>query len=96
MEPSPLARSDWPAVCDAFERFFAEVGEVTVSTNEVEFLAGDTGLVLSRNGTSRSFMPLHGLESTWEQVVFDPASHEVVLSAGVTRYVYRVPPRLLR
>jgi hypothetical protein len=93
--PIDIGRADWPAVVDAFRAFFDGLdGTVREAGNEIEFNAGYTGLAIHRNGTSRSFMPLHGLDAAWDTVVFDRDSYEVTLVGGTTRYVYRVPPGL--
>ena len=49
------------------------------------------GFELRRDGTSRSFMPLHGLELRWDAVRFDSERLEVTVQAEGVRYVYRVP-----
>lgn len=78
-----------------FERFFSGLGHVSVSAEEAEFVAGFTGLALQRDGSSRSFMPLHNLEAGWSEVEFDYEQRLVTLRSEGTRYVYRVPPNLL-
>jgi hypothetical protein len=96
MSPSGrIERSDWAATVDAFREFFDCLGDVVETGDEVRFDAGFTGLVMHRNGTSRSFMPLHDLSTTWQAVEFDDAGRTVTLIAGETRYTYKVPPQLL-
>ena len=90
-----LNRADWSAVVAAFVAFFGGLGTVEQSDDEVAFAADGTGLALSRDGSSRSFMPLHALEAGWDVVVFDNSDHEVKLMSGATTYTYRVPARLL-
>ena len=90
-------RNDWDEVVGRFESFFAGLGDVVVDGERavVTAEAAGTGLELSRDGTSRSFMPLHGLELRWTSVQFDEAAMEVTLSAAGAAYTYRVPPSLL-
>jgi len=90
-----ITRSDWPDLVAAFKEFFAGIGSVATSAEEAVFDAGMTGLALNRDGSSRSFMPLHGLEATWDAVVFDQESREVTLLSDSSKYVYRVPPGLI-
>ncbi len=78
-DPTSVARTDWPAVVAAFRTFFDPLGSVTVDDDEVEFAAAGTGLAVRRDGTSKSFMPLHDLEASWETMVFDHAAGEVTL-----------------
>ena len=53
-----------------------------------------TGLVLGRDGTSTSFMPLHGLTGRWEAVTFDLPGRTVTVTGDGFAYTYRVPPGL--
>ncbi len=91
-----IERDDWGEVTRAFLAFFEGLGEVTVDTQRAAFAApqAGTGLELSRDGTSRSFMPLHGLDLRWNSVSFDTEAMEVILSADAATYTYRVPPSL--
>ena len=95
-EPISVARGEWAAVVAAFRSFFDPLGSVSVGGDEVEFAAAGTGLAIRRDGTSKSFMPLHDLEAAWETIVFDHAAGEVTLRGAGTAYTYRVPPRLYR
>ena len=94
--PIIIERGDWPALAAAFHGFFDELGgAVEEADGEIAFDAGFTGLAISRDGSSRSFMPLHDLSATWESIEFDESSHEVTLTGGTATYTYRVPPQLL-
>ncbi len=77
-----------------FERFFSDRGSLSITADEVSFDAGKTGLALNSDGSSRSFMPLHGLDARWDAVIFDHGSQEVTLVSDTTRYLYCVPPDL--
>jgi len=79
---------------DVFRRFFEPLGDVTNSDTSVTFAAprAGTGLDLSRDGASRSFVPLHDLTLEWEVVEFDHGANVVRLEAAGGVYVYRVPP----
>ncbi len=91
-----IERHDWSRVVSAFARFFAELtGTVGETDDEIEFDAGFTGLAIHRNGTSRSFMPLHDLSARWEAIKFDDTANEVTLIGDGATYTYRVPPQLL-
>ena len=89
-----IPRSEWDRVTAAFAAFFAGVGEVAVGPDEVAMTADETGIALARDGTSRSFMPLHELGLGWETVTFDEDADAVVLAADGATYTYRVPPSL--
>lgn len=91
-----VPRQNWDVVCRRFGEFFGRFGEVTVDAQHASFDApqAGTGLELRADGSSSSFMPLHGLELRWDTVRFDDAALEVVLSAAGAAYTYRVPPGL--
>ena len=94
--PTRIERDEWSAVGDAFARFFEGLsGAVTKTEDEMEFDADFTGLAIHRNGTSRSFMPLHDLSARWDAIEFDDAAHEVTLIGKGATYIYRVPPQLV-
>lgn len=94
-EPTTIARTDWPTVVATFTEFFGSMGDVTVTDSEAEFRAEGTGLALRRDGTSRSFMPLHSLEAGWESIAFDAARNRITLIGANARYTYQIPSRLL-
>lgn len=94
--PVSIQRDDWSAVVAAFEGFFDGLGGAVIENeDEIEFDAGYTGLAICRDGTSRSFMPLHDLSAAWETIEFDDTSHEITLVGRATTYTYRVPPQLI-
>lgn len=91
-----IERSDWDDVVAAFRRFFEPLGDVSVTEASVAFAAprAGTGLEIDRDGSSRSFMPLHDLTLTWDVVEFDHDQGLVRLEAAGGVYTYRVPPSL--
>ncbi|NND04483.1 MAG: hypothetical protein HKN91_17040 [Acidimicrobiia bacterium] len=91
-----IRREDWAELAAAFTEFFAGAGEVSVGEDALRFSgpAAGTGLELRRDGTSSSFMPLHGLDARWDQVRFDRENDQVVLEGDGVSYNYRVPPSL--
>ena len=97
MSARTVSRGDWSAVKATFAAFFAGLGAVTIDDDAVAFTAASvgTGFELRRDGTSSSFMPLHGLEARWDEVAFDDDANEVRIRSAGTTYTYRVPPALL-
>ncbi|MFC2153017.1 hypothetical protein ACFLQ7_00040 [Actinomycetota bacterium] len=94
MSDTPIPRSAWSEVLTAFMAFFAALGEVGVEDGTVSFEAPETGLSVSSDGTSESFMPLHGLSLTWDTIAFDAHRWEVRLVGPGGTYTYVVPPSL--
>jgi hypothetical protein len=91
-----IARSDWEDVVASFRSFFAGMGTIVADGETASFAApqAGTGLVLGRDGTSSSFMPLHGLTAVWDLVAFDRDELTVTVSGDNFSYTYRVPPAL--
>lgn len=72
------------------------MGTVVADGESASFAApkAGTGLVLGRDGTSTSFMPLHGMTARWDRVTFDEQEQTVTVSGDGFSYTYRVPPAL--
>jgi len=97
MSAASLNRDDWQEISHQFQRFFAGFGLVMIEDDRLVFDGSpvvSTGLELRRDGTSASFMPLHGFEARWDRIRFDPVANEVSIQADGVRYLYRVPPGL--
>lgn len=90
---SSVDRSDWAAVLSSFTAFFEGWGTVVADGDGVSFAAPEAGtrLELGRDGTSTSFMPLHGLTARWDHVAFDQQERTVTVSGEDFAYTYRVP-----
>ena len=89
-----IDRGDWQAVVERFRAFFEPLGTVEGGEDRIRFdapMAG-TGLEIGKDGTSRSFMPLHDLDARWDAIRFEEGT--VVLVGDGVSYTYRVPPSL--
>ena len=93
--PPSIERSDWDSVVSSFEHFFAGLGTVEIGDGRASFSAEGTGFELARDGTSRSFMPLHDSNLAWDRVTFDEGEMTVAVTDGRSRYRYRVPETLI-
>ena len=89
-------RLSWNDLSRAFARCFEGKGEVVVGADELSFRepALATEFTLRRDGSSRSFMPLHGMEARWDRVAFDHQAGEVRIEGEGVAYTYRIPPAL--
>ncbi len=94
MQSDAIERTSWPEVIAAFATFFDGMGQVQTDAETATFESAGTGISVSSDGGSRSFMPLHDLALTWETVVFDTDRYEVRLEGAGGTYTYIVPPNL--
>lgn len=92
--------TDWNLLCTSFEHFFKDLGHVTVQANAIHFDSFDndveTSLNIFQSGDFAASMPLHGVDSSLQNVVFDSLKNEVRLTGTDIDYTYRIPPQLLR
>ena len=94
MSTSTYHRAAWDSIAHAFHTMFEGLGEVTEDRDGIRFRTDETGLDIRRDGTSRSFMPLHASSMRWTDATFDMTNDAVMLSDGTSSYLYRVPERL--
>ena len=82
-----------------FERMFEGLGVVSADAASVEFTSLPphvaTGLVLKRTGKMAASMPLHAIENTFTEVVFEDGLTALSLIGSQGSYTYRVPNELL-
>ena len=90
--------SDWASVVETFERMFEGLGAVSVDADSVGFTSlaphVATGLVLNRSGKMAASMPLHAIENTFTEVVFEDDLTALHLIGLHGSYTYRVPGEL--
>ena len=91
---------DWEGLSRAFEDMFEGLGDVKSDESRLEFTSFPsdvaTGISLSRDGSMLANMPLHGIDSRFERVIFDERGESIRLIGPETDYTYRVPPAILR
>ena len=91
---------DWEGLSDAFRDMFDGLGKVEADESRLEFTSFPsdvaTGISLSRDGSMLANMPLHGIDSRFERVIFDERREWIRLIGPETDYTYRVPPAILR
>ena len=90
---------DWEGLSGAFEVMFEGLGEVESDESKLKFTSFPsdvaTGISLSRNGSMLANMPLHGIDSMFERVIFDDRRESIRLIGSSMDYTYRVPPAIL-
>ena len=90
---------DWEGLSGAFKDMFEGLGEVESDESKLKFTSFPTdvapGISLSRDGTMHANMPLHGIDSMFERVIFDDRRESIRLIGSSMDYTYRVPPAIL-
>ena len=92
--------SDWEALTEAFREMFDGLGKIEVSDSALRFESVHpdvaTGISLSRDGAMLANMPLHGIDSRFDRVIFDDRRESIRLIGSSMDYTYRVPPAILK
>ena len=92
--------ADWEGLSSAFVDMFQGLGEVESDESRLEFISFPsdvaTGISISRDGSLLANMPLHGIDSRFERVIFDERRESIRLIGPETDYTYRVPPAILK
>ena len=90
---------EWDKISECFVNMFQGLGEVKISDQVLQFASIEpyvtTGISLSRDGKMAASMPLHNLDSTFNQVEFDGSLESLTLVGNDFSYTYRIPRELL-
>lgn len=90
---------EWDKISECFVNMFQGLGEVKISEQVLQFASIEpyvtTGISLSRDGKMAASMPLHNLDSTFNQVEFDGSLESLTLVGNDFSYTYRIPRELL-
>ena len=74
---------DWEGLSSAFVDMFQGLGEVESDESRLEFISFPsdvaTGISISRDGSLLANMPLHGIDSRFERVIFDDRKESIRL-----------------
>ena len=91
--------NQWDEICAKFHRMFHDLGNVESTEDMIRFSSTEpfvsTGIGLSRDGTMAASMPLHNLNSKFDEVVFDTSLEQITLLGSGFNYTYRIPEELL-
>ena len=90
--------TQWQEIIDAFTQTFDGLGTV-LHNNEMtsfSFKAPDveTGIAIYSDGQFSASMPLHGIDSTIQKVIF--STKAITLKGDNIDYTYKIPPEILR
>jgi hypothetical protein len=94
-----LSIDQWGEIREEFTRIFHGLGKVETTEEIIRFSSIEpfvsTGIVLFRDGTMAANMPLHNLNSKFDEVVFDTSLEQITLLGSGFNYTYRIPDELL-
>ena len=89
--------TQWQEIIDAFTATFDGLGTVLFNNEMTSFTSRapdvETGLAIYSDGQFSS-MPLHGIDSTIQKVIF--STKEITLKGDNIDYTYKIPPEILR
>ena len=95
-----LEISDWDAICSQFSRMFQHLGEVTITEKHLSYFSikpnVSTSLMLTDDGHLVASMPLHNIDSRFEQVIFDDSLESIRLIGPAFDYTYTIPTEILQ
>ena len=90
--------TQWQEIIDAFTATFDGLGTVLFNNEMTSFTSRapdvETGLAIYSDGQFSASMPLHGIDSTIQKVIF--SSKEITLKGDNIDYTYKIPPEILR
>lgn len=88
----------WQEIVDAFTATFDGLGTVLFNNEMTSFTSRapdvETGLAIYSDGQFSASMPLHGIDSTIQKVIF--STKEITLKGDNIDYTYKIPPEILR
>lgn len=92
--------SDWDEISNLFAEMFQSLGEVERSTNVLSFSSTKphvtTAIMLTNDGQLVASMPLHNIDSRFEQVIFGDSLESIRLIGPTFDYTYTIPSELLQ
>ena len=91
--------TQWDEIRAEFHRMFHDLGNVESTEDMIRFRSTEpfvsTGIGISRDGTIAASMPLHNLNSKFDEVVFGTSLEQITLLGSGFNYTYRIPDELL-
>lgn len=88
----------WSKIIEKFTQTFAGLGTVLHNNEMASFSSKapdvETGIAIYSDGQFSASMPLHGIDSVVEKVIF--TNESITLKGDSIDYTYRIPPEILR
>ncbi len=93
-----FAIEQWEQIITKFTEVFAGLGTVLHNDQMASFTSKapdvETGIAIYADGQFSASMPLHGIDSMIQKVIF--TNDAVTLQGKAVDYTYRIPPEILR
>ena len=90
---------EWGKISEWFVKMFQGLGSIETSEEILQFTSIEpyvaTGISLSRQGKMAANMPLHRLDSTFNQIEFGNSLESLTLTGDSFHYTYRIPNEIL-
>jgi len=92
--------ADWDSISIEFSKMFHNLGEVRVTESALSYSSVKphvtTAIMLTREGQLVASMPLHNVDSKFEQVIFDDSLESIRLIGVSFNYTYTIPKEILK
>ena len=93
-----FAIEQWEQIITKFTEVFAGLGTVLHNDQMASFTSKapdvETGIAIYADGQFSASMPLHGIDSMIQKVIF--TNDAVTLQGKAVDYTYRIPPEILQ
>lgn len=90
---------EWGKISEWFVKMFQGLGRVEATEEILQFSSVEphvaTGISLSMRGKMAANMPLHSLDSTFNQIEFGNSLESLTLTGDNFHYTYRIPNEIL-
>lgn len=90
---------EWGKISEWFVKMFQGLGSIETSEEMLQFTSIEpyvaTGISLSKQGKMAASMPLHSLDSTFNQIEFGNSLESLTLTGDSFHYTYRIPNEIL-
>ena len=92
--------ANWDSICTKFSKMFNKLGEVRITESALSYSSVKphvtTAIMLTREGQLVASMPLHNVDSKFEQVIFDDSLESIRLIGVSFNYTYTIPKEILK
>ena len=92
--------TDWDGISIQFSKMFENLGDINLTEEYISYSSYKpyvaTGIMLTKKGQLIASMPLHNVDSYFEQVIFDSTLKSIRLIGEKFDYTYTIPSVILQ